>query len=79
MKSISKYNKKVRFSLYVIDIFSKYVWFVILQKILGEFGCKKNKRWLDEGGNFYKRSMKPWLQDNDINFFNAHWRKICCC
>ena len=44
MKSISKYNKKVRFSLYVIDIFSKYVWFVILQKILGEFGCKKKQK-----------------------------------
>ena len=29
-------------------------------------GCKPNKISVDKGSKFYKRSMKPWLQDNDV-------------
>ena len=31
MQSISKFNKGIRFLLYVIDIFSKYAWVVSLK------------------------------------------------
>ena len=36
------------------------------QKILVEPGHKPNKTWVDEGSEFYKKPMKFWLQDNDI-------------
>ena len=33
---------------------------------------KPNKIWVDKGGKFYKRSMKVWLQDNDIDMYLTH-------
>ena len=31
MQLISKYNKGIRFLLYVVDIYSKYTWIVLLK------------------------------------------------
>ena len=54
----------------------KYAWVVLLkdkkriaftndfQKFLDESGCNSNKISVD-GSEFYNRSMKSWLQDND--------------
>ena len=28
--------------------------------------------WLDKCGKFYNRSMKSWLQDNDIEIYSTH-------
>ena len=62
----------------VIDIFSKYAWVIRLkdkkgititnafQKILDESNCKPNKIWVDKDSKFHNRSMKPWLEKNDI-------------
>ena len=64
MQLISKFHKRIRFSLCVIDIFSKYAWFFPLkdkkdvtitnafQKILYEFRRKPNKIWADKAVNF---------------------------
>ena len=61
MQLISKFNKTFRFSLYVIDIFSKYAWVVPLkdkkgasivdgfQKTLDDSDRKPNKIWIDKG------------------------------
>ena len=38
------------------------------QKILNEPGRKPNKMRLDKERKFCNRSVKPWLQDNDIEF-----------
>ena len=82
MKIISKFNKGIHFLLCVIDIFSKYAWVVPLkdengttitnafQKILDESGRKPNKIWVDKGSKFYKRPMKSWLQDNNIETYS---------
>ena len=40
-------------------------------KILGESNCRSNKIWVDEGSKFYNRSMKLWLQDNDIEMYST--------
>ena len=78
MQLISKFNKGFRFLLCVIDIFSKYPWVVPLMdkkgvsivnaflKILDDSKRKPNKIWVDKGSEFYNRSMKSWLQDNDM-------------
>ena len=70
MQLISKFNKGFRFSLCVIDIFSKYAWVVPLkdkkgvsivnafQKILKESDRKSNKIWVDQGNEFYNNSFK---------------------
>ena len=37
-----------------------------LQKILKESNRKPNKLWVDKGSEFYNKSFKKWLKDNDI-------------
>ena len=78
MQLISRVNKGFKFLLYVIDIYSKYAWVVPLkdkkdvsivnafQSILKKSNGKPGKIWVDKGGEFYNRSMKSWLEKNDI-------------
>ena len=78
MQLLSKCNKGTRFLLCAIDIFSKYAWVDSLkdkkgititdafQKILDESGYKPNKIWIDKGNKFYNKSLKSWLEKNDI-------------
>ena len=74
MQLIIKFNKGTHFLLCVIDIFSKYAWFIPLkdkkgctitnacQKVLHESNCKLNKIWTDTGSDFYNRSMKLFAE-----------------
>ena len=39
------------------------------QKTLDESNRKPNKIWVDKGSQFYNRSMKSWLQDNNIEMY----------
>ena len=78
MQLISNFNKGFRFSMCLIDIFSKYAWVVPFkdkkgvsivddfQKILDKSGRKKNKIWVDKRSEFYNSSFKKWLKDNKI-------------
>ena len=64
--------------------FSKYAWVVPLkdkrvvtivnafQKVLNKSDRKPNKIWIDKGGEFYNRSMKSWLEKNDIKMYSSH-------
>ena len=64
MQLISKFNKRLRLLLCVIDIFRKYAWVVSLkdkkgisivnafQKILKESDRRPNKIWVDKGSEF---------------------------
>ena len=84
MQLISNFNKRFRFLLCVIDIFSKYAWVVPLkdkkgisivnafQIILKESNRKPNKIWVDKGSEFYNSSFKKWLKDNDIEMYSIH-------
>ena len=81
MQLISKFNKGFRFLLCVIVIFSKQEWFVPLkdkkgvntvnafQKNLDDSKRKPNKIWIDKGSESYNRSMKSWLEKNDIEMY----------
>ena len=44
----------------------------VFQKILDESNCKPNKIWVDKGSELYNRSMKSFLQNNDIEMYLAH-------
>ena len=43
------------------------------QKILDETNRNPNKIWVDK--EFYNRSMKSWLEDNDIEIYSTHSEK----
>ena len=74
---ICKFNKG-RFLLWVIDIYSKYTSVIPLkdkkgiiitnafENILDKSKHKQNKIWVDKEREFYNRSMKLLLQNNDI-------------
>ena len=84
MQLRNKFNKRFRFLLYVIGIFSKYAWIVPLkdkkgisivnafQKHLKQTNRKPSKIWVDKGSEFYNSSFKKWLQDNDIAMYSTH-------
>ena len=78
----SKFYKGHCLLLCIIDIYSKYEWVVplkdkkgmtitnVFQKDLNDSETKQNMR--EKGSEFYNRSMKSWLQDNDIEMYSTH-------
>ena len=70
--------------LTVIDLFSRFAWAVPLkdktgpavrdafQHIVRTSGRKPEKLWVDEGKEFYNRSLKKWLADHDIEMYSTH-------
>ena len=68
----------------IIDIFGKYAWvtplkdkkgitiFNAFQKILQESNRKLNETWVDKGSDIYNRSMKSFLQNNNIEVYSTH-------
>ena len=40
--------------------------------MLNKSNRKPNKIWVDEGGEFCNRSMKSWLEKNDIEMYSTH-------
>ena len=83
MQLLRKFIKRILF-LCVIHVFSKYAWVIPLkdgkgititnafQNILKESNRKQNKIWVDKGREFYNRSMKSWLDKNDIEMYSSH-------
>ena len=72
MQLISKHNKGIRYLLCTIDLFSKYAWVVPLkdkkgvsivnafQKNLDSSKIKPNKKWVDQGSEFYNNVFKKF-------------------
>ena len=69
--------------------FSKYAWVVPLkdkkaisivnghQKILKQSNRKPSKIWVDKDSEFYSKSMKSWLEKNDIETYSTHNEEKC--
>ena len=83
MQSLSKYNKRNKYLLRAIDLFSIYVWVIPIknkkgtsiintfQKIISE-GKKPNKIWVDQGSEFYNNSIKEFWKINDIEMYSTY-------
>lgn len=77
---IHKYNKRIYFSLSVIDIYrntplkDKKGEKIIkaFQKFVKESNCKLKKIWVDKGSLFYNRIMKSRLNENDAKTYSTH-------
>ena len=84
MQLISKFNKRIRFLLSIIDVFNKYAKVVPLkdkkvvtivngyQSTLNDLKRKPNKIWLDKGSEFYNKSVNPWLEKNDMEMHSTN-------
>ena len=83
MQSLSRKNKGIKYLSCAIDLFSKYVFVILLKdkkgisivnafnKIIKQSNRKPNKIWVDQGGEFYNRVFKKWLSDNDIIMYST--------
>ena len=71
----------------MINIYSKYAWVILLRdkkvititnaiQILDESKHKPNKIWVNKGNKFQNRSMKLWLEKNDIEMYSMHTEGI---
>ena len=82
MQSLSRYNKRIKYLLCAIDLFSKYAWVIPLkdkkgtsivnafQKIISK-RRKPNKIWVDQGSEFYNKSFTDFLKMNNIEMYST--------
>ena len=78
MRSLSKYNKGIKYLLCALDLFSKYAWVIPIKdkkgtsivnaskKILSDSNRKPNERWVDQGDEFCNNVFKDFLKINNI-------------
>ena len=83
MQPLIKYNKEIKYLLCEIDFFSKYAWVVPLkdkrgittvnafEKIISK-GCKQNKIWVDQGGEFYNNLFERFWKINNIVIYSTY-------
>ena len=83
IRSLSKYNERIKYLLCVIDLFSKYAWVVPLkdqrgitiinafQKIVSK-GRKRNIIWVDQSAEFYSTFFKRFLKINNIEMYSTY-------
>ena len=55
--------KKIKKSITITNAF---------QKMLDQSGRKPNEILVDKDLEFYNRSMKSWLQENDVEMYSTH-------
>ena len=84
MESLPSKSRDVKYLLWVIDVFTKYVWLKVLKdkkvktvfhgfiEIVNESNRKPNKLCVDQRRYFYNSLMRKWLDDNDILMYSTH-------
>ena len=84
MQVTIKFNKRFRFWLFVIEIYSKYAWVVPLkdkkvititnafQKFFTESKGKPNKILIYKCSKFYNKSMRSRLDKNAVEMYSTH-------
>ena len=75
MQLISKFNKRFRFLLCVIDIFSKYAWVVTLKNKKGMSFVNAFQKLLDDSIELHskRKPNKIWV-DKKSEFYNTHFK-----
>ena len=72
MQAFSKFNRDVKYFLAVIDVFSKYGWFIPLRDKTGKSVAlaleiifkerKPEKMWVDKSKKFYNKDVKDLIE-----------------
>ena len=83
MDKLSKWNKGFKYLLTVIDVFSKFAWVIPLKDkkgssittafadIIKKYKRKPEYLWVDKGSEFYNKTFKEWLLQNDIELYST--------
>ncbi|MCG7879176.1 MAG: DDE-type integrase/transposase/recombinase, partial [Candidatus Thiodiazotropha endolucinida] len=82
VSNISKFNSGIHYLLFVIDVFSKYLWVKPLKNKTAKsviaamtsifLDRKPKKLQTDKGSEFVNRWFKKFMADQDIYFFTTH-------
>lgn len=84
MREWKNENKGYSYLLTIIDVLSKYAWAVpltdkkgetvkeALGNVISDSGRKPHHLWVDEGGEFYNKGMKFYLDKNNINMYSTY-------
>ena len=83
MEKLSKWNKGYKYILTVIDVFSKFAWVLPLKdkksisitnafkSIVKNSNRKPQFLWVDKGSEFYNKTFKEWLKNNNIEMYST--------
>ena len=76
MQLISKFNKRFRFLLRIIDIFSKYAWAVPLKDKKGISIVNAFQKLLDDSMELHsaRKLNKIWVE-KEMKFYNSSFKK----
>ena len=84
MQPLSRKNKGIKYLSCPIDLYSKYAFVIPLEnkkgisvtngfhKIIKQYNRKRNKIWVDQGGEFYNNIFKKRLSDNNIIMYSTY-------
>ena len=83
MQAFSKHNKGIKYLLTIIDVFSKFVWIILVKQKTGHEIAnaflkisaerKPTKMWVDKGREFYNKDERKL-----VALFYRKRRKILC-
>ena len=86
LKKIKKDNNGFQYIINIIDLFSRHAWSIPIKNktgksiveafdyVLGELNAinyKPKKLWVDNGSEFYDKTFKNWLNDNNIQMYSS--------
>ena len=57
--------------VFVVNIYGLFLWKIRKVLQLLTKSRKPNKIWVNKGNECYNRSMKSWLQDNDMEMYST--------
>ena len=90
MQPFAEKNNGYRYMLNVIDVLSKYAWSVPLKdksatstlnafkNIVNESNRMPKKIWVDQGKEFYNKTLDEWLKENNITRYSTFGEHKSC-
>ena len=79
LKKLKKYNNGFQYIINIIDLLSRHAWSIPIKNKTGKstveafdsINIKPKKLWVDNGSEFYNKTFKKWLNDNNIEMYST--------
>ena len=83
LKRIKRDNNGFQYIIKIIDLFSRHAWSIPLKnktvksiveafrRVTNSINYKPKKLWADDDSEFYNKTFKKWLNDNNIEMYST--------